>query len=373
MIITHITTVHSRYDVRIFRKECVSLAEAGYTVNLVVADGKGDEMKNGVRIIDAGARPTGRMKRMVNTVRQAYSKAITTNAHMYHLHDPELLTLIPRLLQKGKVVYDAHEDLPRQIMTKHWIPGPLRSIVSLLSERVENHYARKASGIITATPFIKERFSKVHPNVKNINNYPLLEEFRAIERRPSEENVACYIGGISAARGLYEMVRAMESVDGKLLLAGTFADPKERAHAASLPGWNKVVELGLCDREKVREIVAVARTGLVLFLPEPNHINAQPNKLFEYMAAGLPVIASDFPLWREIIESARCGLCVDPLAPETIANALRWILNHKEQARTMGERGKKVVLEEYNWAIEEKKLIGFYHKLSGYRTSKAAE
>jgi len=362
MIITHITTVHSRYDVRIFRKECVSLAEAGHTVNLVVADGKGDETKNGVRILDAGARPTGRLKRMVNAVRQAYSKAITTNAHMYHLHDPELLTLIPRLLQKGKVVYDAHEDLPRQIM-KYWIPGPLRSIVSLLSERVENRYARKASGIITATPFIKERFSKVHSNVENINNYPLLEEFEAIERRPSEENVACYIGGISAARGLYEMVRAMESVDGKLLLAGTFDDPRERARAASLPGWNKVVELGFCDREKVKEIVAVARAGLVLFLPEPNHINAQPNKLFEYMAAGLPVIASDFPLWREVIESARCGLCVDPQSPEDISKAIIWIFNHCEEGMQMGRRGQEAIGEKFSWSKESMRLIHFLGNL----------
>jgi glycosyltransferase involved in cell wall biosynthesis len=261
------------------------------------------------------------------------------------------------------VIYDAHEDLPRQIMGKHWIPKPLRRAVSFISEKVENHYAQKVSGIVTATPFIADRFRKINRNVANINNYPLLDEFAYIERKPSDERLVCYLGGITSGRGIFEMVRAMESVDGKLLLAGNFSNLAEREKAQNLPGWGKVVELGFCDREKVKKILASAKVGLVLFHPTPNHTNAQPNKLFEYMAAGLPVIASDFALWKEIVDTAECGKCVNPLNAEEIARAINWMLDHPDEANKMGEAGKAAVRDRFNWAAEEKKMLEFYHHM----------
>lgn len=361
--ITHITSVHSRHDIRIFHKECKSLSKAGYKVKLIVADGKGDEMIDEIRILDAGGKHSKRLKRMIHTVYDVYKTALTTQADIFHLHDPELLPLVPKLLKHGNVIYDAHEDLPRQIMGKHWIPKALRKLISFFSERVENHYARKTSGIVAATPFIAERFRKINSNVVNINNYPMLEEFARVERKPSDERLACYVGGISSARGIFEMVKAMEFIDGKLLLAGLFENPVDREQAQNLPGWEKVVELGFCGRERVMEILAVARAGLVLFHPSPNHTNAQPNKLFEYMAAGLPLIASDFLLWREIIDSAKCGVCVNPLEPKEIADAVEWVFNNPEEAEEMGAAGKKAVLEKFNWAKEDEKLKEFYRIL----------
>lgn len=360
MIVTHLTSVHPRYDTRIFLKECTSLAAAGFEVNLVVADGKGNEMKNNVQIIDACAKTRNRLKRMTSTVNKVYKSALSTEADIFHLHDPELLFLVPFLLKKGKVIYDAHEDLPRQILSKHWIPKQLRFLISFFAEKIEVFYARRVSGIITATPFIAKRFKKLNESVENINNFPLLKEFTYIERQPSKENFACYVGGISLIRGIFEMVRAMEYVDGKLLLAGTFSDPKEQEIAQSLPGWNKVIELGFCDRKKVKEILASSKVGLVLFHPVPNHLDAQPNKLFEYMAAGLPVIASNFSLWKEIVDTAGCGKCVDPLDPKQIGEEINSFFENPEKAFEMGSAGKKAVDAMYNWRNEEEKLLKLY-------------
>ena len=364
MIITHITSVHPRYDTRIYLKECAGLARGGHTVHLVVADGGGDEVKEGVAILDGGAKAGGRLGRMTRTVRQVYKRAVATEADLYHLHDPELLTLAPSLLKRGKVIYDAHEDLPRQLLSKHWIPKLFRPFLSAIFERVENYFAKQVSGIVTATSFIAERFEKIHPSVCTVNNFPLSEEFEEIFRQPSAENIACYVGGIGSIRGLYEMVKAMEHVDGRLLLAGNFGNPKEREIAASLHGWRKVVELGFCDRLKVKDLLSRAKVGLVLFHPYPNHVNAQPNKLFEYMAAALPVIASDFPLWREIVHSSGCGLCVDPLDTQAIAGALNWVFQNPAESAQMGERGRKAVEEKYNWRAEEKKLTAFYESIN---------
>lgn len=360
MKITHITSVHTRYDVRIFHKECRSLAAAGNMINLVVADGKGDEIRDGVHIIDAGERIANRIKRILFSPNRVFDKATSTNAEIYHLHDPELLRLTPRLLKLGQVIYDAHEDLPRQILGKYWIPKPIRGIVSFFSEKVENSYAGKVSGLIGATPFIADRFRKINNNVVNINNYPLLEEFTDIERKPSNERFACYIGGISIERGILEMVKAMEFVDGKLILAGNFSNPEEREKAKKLPGWENVIELGFCDREKVKEILASTNVGLVVLHPTINYIDALPVKLFEYMATGLPVIASDFPLWREIVDTARCGKFVNPLDPVQIAGAINCILNNPIEARKMGTAGRQAVIDNYNWKMEEKKMLEFY-------------
>ena len=109
--------------------------------------------------------------------------------------------------------------------------------------------------------------------------------------------------------------------------------------------------------------------GVVLYHPELNHINAQPNKMFEYMAAGIPVIASDFPLWKEILEGARCGVCVDPLDPDQIADAIRWIVDHPEQAEQMGKNGRKAIIERYNWKREEDTLLGLYRGLESLKCS----
>ena len=103
--------------------------------------------------------------------------------------------------------------------------------------------------------------------------------------------------------------------------------------------------------------------GLVTFYPLPNHVDAQPNKMFEYMSSGLPVIASNFPLWKKIIEGNKCGLCVDPLDPAAIAKAIDYIVSHPDEARAMGENGKRAVYEKYNWGVESEKLISLYRSL----------
>ncbi|MBD3768073.1 MAG: glycosyltransferase, partial [Gammaproteobacteria bacterium] len=105
--------------------------------------------------------------------------------------------------------------------------------------------------------------------------------------------------------------------------------------------------------------------GLVTFLPAPNHIDAQPNKMFEYMSAGLPIITSIFPLWREIVEGNQCGLCVDPLDPQAIGEAIQYLIDNPVEAEQMGKNGRQAVEQKYNWTIEEQKLLDLYAGLTG--------
>ena len=130
-------------------------------------------------------------------------------------------------------------------------------------------------------------------------------------------------------------------------------------------GWDRVEELGTLGRSEVAQLFGQVSAGLVIFLPEPNHVEAMPNKLFEYMSAGIPVIASDFPLWHGIVEGAGCGLLVDPLDPRAIAGAIEHLLTHPEEAEAMGRRGRQAVERWYNWENEESKLLQLYASLGG--------
>ena len=204
--ICHLTSAHPDGDVRIFHKQCVSLAAAGYKVSLIIPNTKSRNEK-GVFISSFKCNYKSRKDRMTITVKKVLKEALKLDANIYHIHDPELLKISKKLKRIGKkVVYDVHEDLPRQIMYKHWIPKHMRKIVSKAAELYENKIARNLNGIITATPHIEERFVKINPNTIAINNFPILNELLINQDYKSKtENNICYVGGITKSRGIFEL------------------------------------------------------------------------------------------------------------------------------------------------------------------------
>jgi len=201
----------------------------------------------------------------------------------------------------------------------------------------------------------------------DINNYPLLGELSSgtVDWSQKKDQVA-YVGGIGRLRGIFQVVQAMGRVQSgaRLQLAGKFGNPADEQNAHAQGGWQQVDAQGFVGRGEVRDLLFHCVGGLVTFLPSPNHIDAQPNKMFEYMSAGVPVIGSHFSLWKQIIEGNHCGLCVDPLDPKAIAEAIDYLVTNPEEAEQMGRNGQKAVLEQYNWGIEEQKLFDFYNSLA---------
>lgn len=118
--------------------------------------------------------------------------------------------------------------------------------------------------------------------------------------------------------------------------------------------------IGKISREEVNELYGKSRAGLVIYQPAANHIESQPIKMFEFMAAGLPVVASNFSLWKVIIEDSQCGICVNPKKPNEVRTACLELLDNPLKAQKLGQNGRKSVEAKYNWEIEEKKLIELY-------------
>ncbi|OBA10418.1 glycosyl transferase [Acinetobacter calcoaceticus] len=364
MKICHLTSAHPRYDTRIFVKQCCSLANRHDTY-LIVADGKGDEVNNQVKILDVG-RFIGRKNRILNAPKTIFKKALTLDAEIYHLHDPELIPIGLKLKKMGKkVFFDAHEDLPNQIMSKHYLHPISKKIIAFWVKVYEKYACAKLDGIVAATPFIRDKFLKINKNTIDVNNYPKIEEFSSIPTGTLKENRVCYIGGLADVRGIIEMVQAISLAQGnaELILAGDFADKNLEKSVMEMEGWSKVNFLGYVGRDEIKNTLASSIAGLVVLHPTRSYLDSLPVKMFEYMCAGIPVIASNFPLWRSIIDDAQCGVCVDPLKSHEIAKAIDYFINNPDKARVMGEQGRAAVLEKYNWSIEENKLLNFYSSI----------
>jgi len=362
--IAHLSSAHPPGDIRIFHKECVSLAKH-WNVYLVVPNCE-NEISKGVEYVNVQKKGKGRLMRMISTTKAVYHKALELDADIYHIHDPELLPYALKLVRKGKkVIYDVHEDVPKQIMDKHWIPKLFRGVVSSLFKRYEHYVAARLTGIISVTPIICERFRSVNGHVELVANYPLLEE--GLESIQSEQDKVprqiCYIGGLFPTRGIKELVQALEQVDATLVLAGTFSPESFEAEVKQLPGWKKVNFLGQVGRQEIMNALSTSHLGVVTLHPTRSYVEALPIKLFEYMSAGIPVLASDFPIWREIIDTAKCGVYADPLNPNDIAKQIEYLLSNPGVSMEMGENGLKAFHETYNWTAEEQKLIAFYQRI----------
>lgn len=350
-------------------KQCRSLAGHGHEVALVVADGLGDACRDGIRIVDVG-RPAGRRERMLHSTRRVVRAALALGADVYQLHDPELIPLGLRLALAGhRVVFDAHEDVPSQLLDKPYLAPRSARLLSRAYARFERAALRRFDGVLAATPLIRNRLAAYNPLSVDVNNYPRAEEFDAAPSTTEARTSFCYVGSISAIRGVRELVKAcaLLRTPARLALAGSFAEAELEAEVSRQHGWSRVDALGHLDRGGVADVMARAFAGLVTLLPTASYREALPVKMFEYMAAGIPVIASNFPLWRDIVESSRCGLCVDPCDPAAIAAAIDHLAAHPRLAHEMGANGRRAVMERYNWENEADKLIAFYADLLAAR------
>jgi glycosyltransferase involved in cell wall biosynthesis len=364
--VVHLTSVHRSDDPRIYLKECRTLAAAGFDVTLIA---RGPAPPPGAVQFVAIPDVRGRLARMVIQPFRVFRAARRIRADVYHIHDPELIPVAIALKLVGaRALYDAHEDLPRQIAYKAYIPSRLRRPIALVAAGVEQVTVRLIDGVVAATPRIAARFPT--RKVAIVQNFPIVAEFgepsgEPYDRRPA---LVAYVGRLTEVVGGLVMADAARIVGQsrpiQFVFAGPVGDPlaaqiRERAAPVEveLPGWQ--------DRDEVVALLQSARVGLVLFQPVENYVEAYPTKLFEYMASAIPVVASDFPVWREIVGSDDCGLLVDPTDADAVARAIVELLDDPERAAAMGVRGRKAVLERYRWDIQGARLVDWYAEILG--------
>lgn len=366
--ICHMTCVHQRYDTRIFQKECRSLAANGYDVSLIVADGKGDEVKDGVKIFDIGSNKVSRWKRMTKITNLVKKKAIELDCEVYHFHDPELMFTGLALYRRGKkVIVDMHEDHPSYIAEAGYIP--MRKLVAFFYEKLEVYAVKRFAGVVTTRQVINERLAKYNKHIQMITNFPrLATDFKGRTDNTDNKAVITFAGAIVDSWRHKLIIQAIENIDNvKYLLAGPVTDSYLET-LKGLKGWSKVEFLGEVPFSKVCEMYEQATMGVAVYHYCNNMGGKEGNlantKLFEFMNYGLPCICTDFRLWKQIVEQEeKCGICVNPYSLEEMTDAIKYLIDHPDERKQMGENARRAAEKTYNWECQEKLLVDFYSKI----------
>ena len=364
--VCHLTSVHSSDDTRVFHKECVSLARAGYDVTLV-APGESRE-ESGVHVIGVGEKPVGTLNRIFSPfARHAYETALALDCELYHLHDPELLPFALRLKRHGKkVVFDSHEFYALLIQEKAYIPDALKGVTSSLFSAFENRvYGKIDAVIIPCTTYGKNPFEKCARRTVFLDNLPDAERFSSLrELYPDAEETVGYVGGITAERGITRLIEACDMAGVRLRLAGPVW-PAYLEELKQKKEFRCVDYAGVVSYADVPEFCRHFSVGMSTLLNISQYLCTDnlPTKVYEYMGAGLPTILSDTPTARALAKEYDCCLCVDPDNAEEIAAAITGLMNDPARRARMGENGYRALRERFNWAAEEKKLTALYRDL----------
>ena len=376
--VVHLTSVHSPFDHRVFYKECRSLARAGYKVALVAPDELSERTCDGVRILGVPRRRSrwGRPRIWLDLVRQAMRLKPT----LIHFHDPELLVVMPFLrLALGpslRIVYDVHEYFVDSIPQKTWIPQPIRRPVAWLARAMEQKLGRAVDGLICVVEEQAPLYRGWQARQTVVHNYPEVSAFAnptSLAEFPPDRFRLIYIGSLYARRGIMTMLEALlqvipEAPDTLLILGGAFDSLDFRQQIEAFIGSrglrDHVALIGWIDHARLKDYLASADVAWLPGLVGRQYLRRSVStKQLECMLVGLPLVNSDHPHLRFFTDQAHCGFSVAADDPSAHAAAIRWLYHHPQERREMGDRGRRLVLEQYTWETEASKLVAFYDQL----------
>ena len=363
MKICIITTREISTSARVFYTQANSLAKK-YDLTLIAKNKTGIKQKN-MKIISL-KNTKSRFARFFLLSFKAFNSARKENPKIIHFHEPEFIpyALLLKLITKAKIIYDCHENYKEKLQNKEWISFFLRNTVSYIFDKFEKQIIKFFDYVLVADKINYNNFKKYKREIGFIGNFPPILKERK-KQLLSEKIAKCiYVGSLSKERGLFKIAEAIKYVqnNAKLVLLGNFEYEKDKKIILTN---KKIVYLGEKNWIETQKEITKCDIGLNLLQDVPAYINSGENttKVFEYMANSIPVISSNFPKLKEIIEKNKCGLCINPENQEEIAKTISFLISNREKARQMGKNGRKAVLKKYNWINEEKNLLNVYKNL----------
>ena len=368
------SSVHRWDDTRILYRQAVSLSALGKVALFAPAPFRKRIFGN-ITII--GIPPWHHKYQRIRLITGLYITFRNNIKHIksIHIHDPELLPVIYLLHHKNKhlgLIYDMHENYKELIYSKLWIPSFLRSAIKKIYIWIEEKVIPEISGAIYSPKDLKNNLLSLNSRVVRIENYPILKRESAIHNLDEIKrgnNKVVYLGEMRRIRGILELIEAIKVVSktinnirlefiGRAVPSNFEWEIKSKIQQLNLESYISV--RGHLPYDEALGLARDANIGIVTFLPTPNNLSCLPNKLFEYMQLCLPVIASNFPHYAEIIGKSNCGLLVDPSDPNSIALGIIKLLSDPDLAKKMGNNGRRAVDYEYNLENESNKLLNFY-------------
>lgn len=367
--VCHVISGYHRIDARIFQRQCKSLSKFGFEVSILTNDGEPNETIENIKIYKTNWFWKNRIIILLFAKFQFFKNAIEINADIYQLHSPELLSLGLKLKRNGKVViYDAHEDLPRHILEKDWIPVLFRKPLSIFIESYMNSILKHYHEIVSPHEHVVSNLKKISNNVSVIANFPLINyDFHSdIESYKKINNVMCYSGTVYSYSNQEVILEVMNNIKNVNYEIAGYIESNHLQNLSKFKSFNRVKFLGRIAWNDLHLFYKKSVIGLVIYDYKLNLGyklgSFGTNKIFEYMEAGLPVICTDFKLWKMVIEKYNCGICVEPNNLVQLESAINYLISFKEKAFEMGQNGRKAVINEYNWATQEKIYIEIFKK-----------
>ncbi len=369
-----------RGDARVMR-EAETLSSAGYEVTVLCLRGEGlpdIEERDGYsirRVADAGSatwrQPARKVGENLGRTAKMVAAASELKPDVVHCHDTDTLPAGVQVKQATGVslVYDAHELFP-DMLSGH---GRSLPFVQMYWRAIEKRVVPQADAVITVNDsragVLRERYGVSAHVVRSVPEVePLLrtDRLRAELGISSDIAIVLYQGGLIGGRALTRLAAAMRDVDDAVLVfqgAGS-EEPAMRSVVESQDLADRVILAGWVRPEELHEYACGADVGVVIYENTSlNNYHAAPNKLYAYLMAGLPMVASDFPGLREIVIGEDVGGVFDPSSAESIAAAMRGLLGEPVRLAQMSDRARELAESRYNWGMESQRLLQAYETL----------
>lgn len=362
--------MHSWRDPRIFDKECRSLAKENFEVFLITPDGINKKV-DGVSVLRLSAFFKIRFFRVSLSSYLIVKQALALNPQVIQFHDPEIIPFALMFKKRNvKFIYDIHENYVTDIKQKKYVPFFLKNIFAFITRFFERRASKSFTTIIA-----EKYYARIFPRAIEVLNYPILDWSDNIEIDSDTPSEILYTGNITKDRGALIHGDILKNLD-KLELSGMTMigrcerklvkkirnrigeDNFERLNIIgvdSYVGFDQIIE-----EYKKRNWIA----GLALFPKTPHFAEKHLTKFFEYMAAGIPIIYSNYEEWENLLKPLHVGFSVDPSDSVAIAAAINKLKSDHELRHKMSKNGKEAVKHLFNWRNEERKLIKLMHSLT---------
>lgn len=347
-------------------RECVSTKKSGFDV-VIISEGESGK-ENGIDFIGF-PHTSFRLMRFFVRSKKMIVEAIKQEPDIVQLHAPELLLYALRLKRLGiKVIFDSHEFYSYQIREKHYIPKPIRNAVASVYSMFETFVCRRIDCVLyPCTVLGKNYFANKAKKSLKIENYSMsvAPYPKLFINNAIQNHAVIHAGGLTEERGITTLAQAIIKTDAILILCGPFSSPGYQQKVMDLCPQGKIEYKGNLDRASLFQQYAQVAVGVCTIHAVGQYalLDNMSTKVYEYMQSGLPVVMSDFPCYRHWNSIYHFGICVDPENVDEIADAIRYLFDHPDEARQMGENGRRAVEEEFNWDVEAKKLLRLYEEI----------
>lgn len=369
MKICHVTTTHSRIDSRVFKRQCVTLAENGYDVLYVCCDGNPNEVISGVKVVSYTNEKMTKYKRYGQLL--LYHKfadyLIEQKSDIYQIHDFELLRVGYCLAKKRfRVIFDSHENWYGMLSDHFPMLGPvIRIFLNMLYKKVLPSF----SAIFSVSPNMVDDLVQYNPRAYMVSNFPQIKGKKKDNENTVKDNIFIYQGTVYTISNQETIIEAFQGTKYKYLVIGNIEESYKQA-LFKLDHHHNVEFVGWTPPEELVKITKTCLAGMVILDYDPVCCGKEgqlgSNKIFEYMMSGLPVICTDFTLWKElIIDKYKCGICVPPRDPEAIKKAIDFYVNNKDKAAEMGKKGQDAIWNDLNWEKGIENYLSIYQSVLG--------